>query len=138
MDPLKQEIEQLKTPAEIREFLEANAWDTTEEERPYYFDENELIEMKDQLGKDEVVVFKADQKLKAAKDLYKEETKEQKERIKTTVKSLSSGSEIRLQTVYLLDDQEEGKMYIYDERGNLIDKRAILTHERQGRLRPLR
>jgi hypothetical protein len=116
---------------EMKDFLDAHCYRKTEGPVAHHFTEGELQEMKAQLARDQVDIYEATLKLQKAKEIHKFETKEPKERVSTTVTKLSDGYEMRDKTLYYMDAQEEGLMYIYDEDGRLVDKRALLPEERQ-------
>lgn len=125
----------LELPEEdIKDFFEAHCYRKTEGPVTHHFTEEELINLKTQLAQDQVKIYEETLKLQKAKEIHKFQTKEPKERVSTTVTKLADGYEMRDKVIYHMDSQEEGLMYMYDEDGQLVSKRALLPEERQGNI----
>ena len=101
-------------------------------------DEKELASLKDDLTQEDIKLDNLEKEKKEITTVFNNQIKEVKtERIGILTK-VRSGIEEITEEVYLLDDQEEGKMGYYNSKGELVFERHLLQNERQHRINQLK
>ncbi len=101
---------------------------------PKQLTDEELELEKHNYTQNAITIEIADKKLQEAKEIHKANTKPVKEDMKTQITKIRSGIEEVTEPVYLLDDQDEGKMGYYNAKGELVYERLLMQDERQLRI----
>jgi len=128
------ELFQDKTPEQRIKMLEANAVRVETENIKRFFTEEELSEMKNNLSDLSIEKNDKEEELKAISKDLREKIKGFSAEIKSTLKNLKNKSYVSTETVYLMDDQEKGIMFTYDQNGLLIGQRKLRPEEKQTRI----
>lgn len=100
--------------------------------RHYSMEEKDQI--KDALAADGIFLMEKEAEFSAIKKEFNKAIKEGKEKVKMALTDLKRGYSDTLETTYMMDDQEEGMMHIFDARGNYISSRRLLEDEKQMRI----
>jgi len=96
------------------------------------FTPDEMASLREQYS--EIAMSKDDieQEAKVIAQQYKAKITDKKTELKDLSKSIRQRySEVK-GTAYFLPDQKEGKMYIYDSLGNLVEERRLRPEEKQA------
>lgn len=124
-------------PKEVKDNLEAVAYGL--EERPYTknLSPEEVIEKKDQYSEVGLTLSEIAREKKEALDRFKVLEKEPKEQAKILLDAIKFKSEQKHGKLWLVDDQEKGMMYSFDDRGVCVDARPLAKNEKQTRLKTI-
>ena len=140
MKDQKKEADQFQDlPIEQRaQALEDNAYrmEETTINRPY--SEEQLVEFKDELASEMINLNELEVELKVIKDDFKAKMKPYLLKKAELLKNLKLKHEESFETVYLMDDQQDGTMTVYDSQGKFILSRILYPNERQTKLIPIR
>lgn len=115
--------------------LEANCVRPEEKPVKQYFDLSELTEMRKQFSDNAILIRKANEVLKKAKDANAIEIKDPTKNNDKLRECIRAGFVEVNQQVYLFDDQDNGVMNTYDSKGNFIESRRLTPEERQTRIK---
>ena len=120
---------------EIKDNLEAVCFGL--EERPYTknLTPEELLKRKEDYSQVGLVLSEIETAQKEAMDRFKEQSKEPKARSKELLDSIKFKSEQKYGTLSLVDDQENGMMYYFDQEGICVDARPLDVKERQLKIK---
>ncbi len=122
-------------PEDQREsMLEANCIRPEEKPVKKYFEQNELTEMRKQFSDNAITIRKATEVLNKAKEAHKISIADPSKENEYLRESIRAGFVEVNQQVYLFDDQENGVMNTYDNKGNFIESRRLTPEERQLRI----
>jgi hypothetical protein len=129
---MEKQIYQDVVPEEREATLRQNAYEV-KHSFPYrrHFSEDEVAEFNKDFVKDSVKLNNLASEYSAEISRMKKELKEKETLLMRTLNIIDRGYEDTEGTVYLFDDQEKGRMYVYDEKGELVDDRMLLPGERQ-------
>ncbi|WP_440881432.1 hypothetical protein [Tenacibaculum sp. C7A-26P2] len=131
---MEQQILQTDNPKERIQILKDTCVKTETFTYPKQLSNEELELEKHNFTQHAITVEIADKKLQEAKEIHKSETKPVKEEMKTQISKIRSGIEEVTETVFLLDEQDEGKMGYYNSQGVLVYERLLMQDERQLRI----
>lgn len=95
------------------------------------FSEEQLIEKKDALARQDIELFKLEEQKKEMTADFNQKIKNVKTSRNRNLNEIRTGVEEVTEDVYLLDDQEERKMNYYNDEGDLIFSRPLKQEERQ-------
>ena len=125
-------------PKEVKDNLEGVCYEKQEGSYTKILTQEELAERKSRLA--EVSIELA--RIEDAKKDYMEEIKtlqtEPKASHKYLLETIKHKSERKEGTLYLIDVQEKGMMYFFDEEGVCVDARPLMPNEKQMKIQPLR
>lgn len=137
MDKSKEAYFKGLTPIERQTALKENAVESYTKNVVRNFSEDDLSEMKDRLS--ETCIGLNDVELEK-KDLNAEingRIKSIKLNRGTLLKDLKNKYYENQETVYDIDDQEQGMMYTFDSEGNILGSRKLTPKERQTSIKSL-
>jgi hypothetical protein len=123
--------------SEVKDNLEAIAYGL--EERPYTknLSPEEVVEKKDQYSQIGLTLSEIAREKKEALDRFKSLEKEPKETAKILLDAIKFKSEQKYGKLFLVDDQDDGMMYSFDDRGVCVDARPLAKNEKQTRLKTI-
>ena len=101
------------------------------------FSEEELADIKTTLSEQAITLNDAEIERKEKVAALTAQIKLMKVSIKDTLKDLKNKYYESEETVYDIDDQEEGKMYTFDSQGNLLSERRLTPKEKQTTIKHL-
>lgn len=94
----------------------------------------ELDVAKSELADVSIEIAKIEDEKKEMVDKFKEILKPKGKKYSELLEAIKFKSIRKKGTLYLVDDQEEGVMYYFDENAICVDSRALLPQERQTHL----
>lgn len=97
-------------------------------------EQEEVAECKTELFERDVEIQQIEEELKEVKSDYAKRIKDLYGRRSELIKTIQFESISQRGTVFLMDDQPNGLMGIYDVNGFLINQRPLKPEERQGSL----
>lgn len=119
------------SPYERLETLQGTAHAVEKMSYPRELTQGELQELQYSLSQDMILIDQEDQKLSAAKEVYKAAVNPVKKAIAAKLQMIRTHVEDVFEDVYLMKDVEEEKMGYYNKEGKLVFERALLPGERQ-------
>lgn len=122
-------------PLEIKDNLEAIAYGIQEKSYTKNLTEDEIVERKDEYSEIAIHLSEIATQKKEAMDRFKELIKEPKTKASMLLESIKFKSEQKHGILFLVDDQEDGLMYSFDNLGVCVEVRPLLKEEKQTRLR---
>jgi len=125
-------------PSEIIDNLEAVAYGIQERSYTKNLTEEEIVERKDQYSEIGIKLSELASQKKEAIERFKILEKEPKERATSLLESIKFKSEQKFGKLFLVDDQESGMMYSFDENGICVDARTLTKQEKQSKLKILK
>lgn len=125
-------------PAEIIDNLEAVAYGLQERSYTKNLTEEEIVDRKDQYSEIGITLSELATQRKEAMDRFKVLEKEPKQDSSALLESIKFKSEQKYGRLFLVDDQESGMMYSFDELGICVDARSLLKAEKQTKLKTLK
>lgn len=119
-------------PEERKQMLEDNAYSIKKDEKyTRALSSDELVNARDDLANISIEIEERKSALKEYSKERKSEIKEQEsERLKLLAQISYKAEELK-GNIYLMDNQEEGIMEMYDEFGHYIGQRPLFPQERQ-------
>ena len=126
-----------KKPSEIKELLSATAWGATESNYPRTLTPEERAEASKKLAESAIRLKQIQDEKKEVMGEFKEKIKDETAIYNNFLSQSQYGSVNVEGTLYMIDDQELGLMYLFDERGVCVNTRALLPEERQTRIRSI-
>lgn len=100
--------------------------------RPY--SEETKDETKEFIVSESTTIMEQTAEFKRIQKEFNDAIKKNKEALKDALVTLKRGYSENEETVYLIDDQEEGMMNIYDRFGELLYSRKLRPEEKQSRI----
>jgi hypothetical protein len=125
-------------PSEIKDNLESVAYGLTEKSYTKNLTEEEIVERKDEYSEIAISLSEIATQKKEANDHFKQLVKEPKAKASMLLESIKFKSEQKHGTLYLVDDQEEGMMYSFDNLGICVEARQLDKKEKQTTLRAIK
>jgi len=120
--------------SEREAMLEANSHLTETMPVQKFFSPDEISDMRREFTDNHTIIRKAAEKLKAAQNAYKEETKKAIEDNVYILNNIRNGFVEVEQQVYLMADWEFRIIGYYDRYGNFIKSRRMTPDERQTKI----
>ncbi|AMD85099.1 hypothetical protein SAMN05444369_101311 [Capnocytophaga haemolytica] len=124
-------FKKIENKSERVRLLRDNAVKMEELSYPKTLSSEQLSEMKDELAKQDISLQKLEDEKKEVTADYAQRIKVAKAERNVVLHSIRTGVQEVTETVYLIDDQDERKMYVYNEDGDLISSRPLKQEERQ-------
>lgn len=122
----------LKLPKEeIRVNLESIAAKIEERSYTKNLSDDELQERKSEYSEVGIKLSELTERKKKVMDEFKERMKEPQSRAKELIEAIKFKSEQRYGQLFLIDDQENGVMNIFDTNGICVESRPLTREERQ-------
>ncbi|GIJ96597.1 hypothetical protein CAPN001_11660 [Capnocytophaga stomatis] len=121
----------IQSKKERIQLLKDNAVRAEEMTYSKQFTEEEISEKKDELAKQDIALMKLEEEKKQITADFNDKIKKIKSERDVNLHGIRTGVQEVTETVYLLDDQEERKMHIYNDNGDLILSRPLKQEERQ-------
>lgn len=122
------------TPEERVKLLRDNALRVEEMTVKRYFTPEQMEDMRKELTADSIECSEKEDELKEVSAPLKAVIKEKKAVIKERLQKLKAKFEESREEVFLMDNQQDGMMEIYDAEGKLVSSRKLLPSERQTRI----
>lgn len=116
------------------DLLKDNAESVEEMDYTKQLTEEELIEIKDKLADVSIKEYKMLDKEKERRDGFKAEITPVQLDKRVCLTEINTGVRDYYGKLYLLADQEDGKMGYYDEKGFLVKDRILAQDEKQLRI----
>lgn len=123
------------TEKEIQDNLEAVAWGIEEKAYTKNLTEEEIVEKKDEYSEVGLTLSEIAREKKEAMDSFKSRAKQPSEKAKLLLDAIKFKSEQKYGKLHLVDDQENGMMYFFDEKGVCVDARPLAKKEKQMKLK---
>jgi len=120
-----------------RDTLESLAYDVKEDGYTKILKDEEVTAKRAELSDVCISIDTIEVEKKEAVDVFKERLKEPNIDKKELLSAIKHKSEFRNGTLYYVDDQENGFMYVFDENAECIESRPIRPTERQAKIRTL-
>lgn len=124
--------------SEVTDNLDAVAYGLQERSYTKNLTAEEIIERKDTYSEIGISLSELASQKKEAMERFKLLEKEPKERSKVLLESIKFKSEQKYGKLFLVDDQEEGMMYSFDENGVCVDARTLEKTEKQIKMKTLK
>lgn len=122
-------------PADEREaMLEANSHDTETMPVQKFFTPEDLQDMRTEHVNNNIIIKRANEKLKKAQEEYKAETKKPIDDNTYLLANIRAGYVEVDQQVYLMPDWDNRMMGYYDRFGEFIKSRRMTPDERQTKI----
>nr|WP_315173642.1 hypothetical protein [uncultured Flavobacterium sp.] len=125
-------------PSEIKDNLDAIAYGLVEKSYTKNLTEEEIVERKDEYSEIAISLSEIAEQKKEAMDRFKSLVKEPKIQASMLLESIKFKSEQKHGTLYLVDDQESGMMYSFDELGICVEARQLDKKEKQTKLKSIK
>lgn len=125
-------------PTEIKDNLEAVAYGLEEKSYTKFLTEEEILEKKDEYSEIAINLSEIEVRKKEVMDKFKDLVKEPKAKASVVLDSIKFKSEQRHGLLFLIDDQEDGMMYSFDNMGICVEVRPLTREEKQTKLRALK
>lgn len=122
---------------EIEDNLEGICYAIQEGSYTKLLSKEELDERKNRLAEVSIELAKIEDKKKEYMEEIKFLMKEPTEVKKDMLDAIKHKSERTEGKLFLIDDQEDGMMYMFDNQGICVDMRAMLPGEKQQKIRTL-
>lgn len=122
---------------EIKDNLESTMYSSEERSYTKNLNEEEVLQKKDQYSEIGIQLSEIAEKKKITMEQFKILEKEPKAIAGELLQAIKYRSEQRYGKLYLIDDQEEGMMYIFDETGVCVDLRPLTKQEKQLKLKTI-
>ncbi len=135
---ITREMIENKTLEEVAQMLKDNCARTEEQMVKRYFSEDEMADMRVDLSDRSIARNDLQEELKNISKDLKDKIKAETTLIKNNLKDLKKKYTEQKEVVYLMDDQEAGRMYYYSVTGDLLSDRKLLPSEKQTRIREIR
>jgi len=133
---MKQLIFQDKTTIERLNLLEGNADDVIE---GYYYErvltEEQVIEEQEAFARTHIELQNLEEEKRQIVEGLNEQIKIKKKLAEKSLQMIKTGREEVKETVYVINDEDEGKIGTYNHRGELIAERPMRGAERQRKMR---
>jgi len=123
-----------ENPKERKQILIDSCVKTESFTYPKHFNDDELSLKKDELSQHDIKLDILEQEKKKVTTELNNDIKELKTDRKYTLNCVRTGMEEVTEKVYLLDDQEQGKMGYYNGDGKLVYQRPLMPEEKQLRI----
>lgn len=138
VDDVQSDIYQELPEAARKSMLESECYKSVLEEIERPYTQEELEDFKDELVECSVNHANLAAELKAIQDEYKAKMKPFEVAKSQMILNLRSKVKTSMETVYLMANQVEGKMEIYDEKGVFLSSRKLRPEERQTNIHQMR
>ena len=125
-------------PGEIKDNLDAIAYGLTEKSYTKNLTEEEIVDRKDEYSEIAIALSEIATQKKEANDRFKVLAKEPRTKASMLLESIKFKSEQKHGTLYLVDDQEAGMMYSFDNLGICVEARQLDKKEKQTTLRAIK
>jgi len=125
-------------PSEIKDNLDAVAYGLIEKSYTKNLTEEEVVERKDEYSEIAISLSEIASQKKEANDRFKLLVKEPRTKASMLLESIKFKSEQKHGTLYLVDDQEAGMMYSFDNLGICVEARQLDKKEKQTTLRAIK
>lgn len=125
------------SPTERQTALKENAREVYTKSVVRDFSEDDLVEMKDRLSDTDIALNDTEIEKKEANTLINARIKTLKVERTSLLKDLKLKYYENTETVYDIDDQENGTMSTYDGNGNLLSTRKLTPKEKQTTIKVL-
>lgn len=121
-----------KSPKERRELLDGIAYRREEGNYTRTLDPQEIADAKSKLAESAIRTANILEEKKEVMAEFKERIKDQKEIHDDYLSKIKFGSTNVEGSLFLIDDQENGLMHYFDDRGICVKIRPLMPEERQG------
>lgn len=123
---------------EIRDNLEALAYEIIEEEYTKNLTEEELRERKNFLAEVSIKLAALEAEKKELMDEMKLKMKVPKSEKDEVLEVIKHRSERRYGKLYKIDDQDTGMMYFFEATGQCVNARPLTANEKQTKIKQLK
>jgi len=118
-------------PKERRSFLADNSYKVENGNYLKKLTEDELALKKDEFSSEAIKLADKEDSFSNLKKEWSSDIKELKSEQKKKLTTIRQKGEWKTGDTFLCDDQSEGQMYVFDEEGDLIEKRKLRPDEKQ-------
>ncbi len=122
---------------EIKDNLEMQAYKMEEREYTHALSDKEVAQRERELGQVRIKIKSIEDEKKEMVDEFKQRLKGPNDQEETLLDAIKFRSERKFGKLYLIDDQESGNMYSFDENGVCVDVRPLSPQEKQTIIRSL-
>lgn len=133
-DPSFEEMD----PKEIKDNLEALAYEVVEEDYTKNLTEEELREKKNFLAEVSIKLAALEAEKKEVMDEFKLKMKVPKSEKDEVLDVIKHRSERRYGKLYKIDDQDTGMMYFFEASGQCVNARPLTQNEKQTKIKQLK
>lgn len=124
-----------EVPADERmERIQAIAYSSENEPVRRKYSEETIQETKDFVVSESTVIMESTAEMKQIVKEFKDALKKNKEAVHDALVTLKRGYSENQEPVFLIDDQEEGMMNVYDKFGEFLYSRKLRPDEKQTRV----
>lgn len=96
-----------------------------------HYSEDEKSQIREFVSNESIVLMDKQEEFKAIKKEFDAAIKEAKNTVTSSLKDLKKGYSENDEKVYMIDDQENGIMNVYDNKGKFLYSRKLFADERQ-------
>jgi hypothetical protein len=130
MDIIKSILKE-RDPETRKRLMESHSYDVKDENHSRPLTEEEMDRMKRDYVKINVEIAALETQLAEVKKSFKDKIDPLKVKHKSLTTDLGNETTYEMGSVYYIDDQDAGIMYVLDVNGNQLDKRPLYKEERQ-------
>lgn len=122
---------------EIIDNLEGQAYKMEERDYTHALSDQEVAQRERELGRVSIEIKKIEDEKKEMVDEFKQRLKVPNDSKEALLDAIKFRSERKFGKLYLIDDQDSGNMYSFDENGVCVDVRPLTPQEKQTIIRSL-
>jgi len=99
-----------------------------------HYNEDELSQIKDFISEESLSLMEKEEAFSEIRTKHQKECKLQKQAISKSLKDMKRGYSESEEEVFLMEDQENKQMHIYDKHGVYLSSRRMLPSEMQTKI----
>lgn len=123
---------------EIMDTMESVCYNVTEGGYSKILSEKDLIEKKELLAETSILIAELDEQKKEQIKAFKEKLEGPLAEKKELLSAIKFKTEFKNGTLFHVDDQENGLMYVFDEQAVCVDVRPLRNSEKQVKIKILK
>lgn len=121
----------------VKDNLDALCYDKVESQYNKNLSGNEIQDKKSELTEIVMKINELEVKKKEVMAEFKNRMQEPKVEKQQIIETLKHKSEIRKGTLWMIDVEEKGMMYFFDQEGICVDARPLMQNEKQTKIKML-
>lgn len=121
--------------AERAQALKDNSYSSEKEHVKRYLEKEDIEAIKDKISSESIFISEKEDELKELSSGIRSEIKSSKSKLKENLTLLKAGYTEEIEDVFMMDDQESGRMMYYTADGIFLKSRPLLPAEKQIKMR---
>jgi hypothetical protein len=127
----QEDLFQDHSPEERIEAIKNIAVKTELQDIKNHYNEDEKNQIRGFVSEESISLMEQEEEFSVIKKEFSQKTKALKMQLKSALKDLKRGYTETNEQVFLVDDQDEGLMHIFDSKGKFLQSRKLYPDERQ-------